>query len=75
MKGGPTSRADLPPELQAELDALANLSDGSIDTADITIRLDADLVAWYKTHADGKYQTEINRALRHYMQAHRNGDW
>jgi uncharacterized protein (DUF4415 family) len=35
----------------------------------VTIRLDADLLDWYKSHAEnGKYQTEINRALRLYMQ-------
>jgi len=34
----------------------------------ITIRLDADLVAWFKTHAEnGGYQTEINRVLRWHM--------
>jgi len=35
----------------------------------VTIRLDADLLDWYKSNAEnGKYQTEINRALRLYMQ-------
>jgi uncharacterized protein (DUF4415 family) len=35
----------------------------------VTIRLDADLLEWYKEHAEnGRYQTEINRALRLYMQ-------
>jgi uncharacterized protein (DUF4415 family) len=36
----------------------------------LTLRLDADLVAWFKSHAtsnDG-YQTRINRALREYVQ-------
>ncbi len=34
----------------------------------VTIRLDADVVAWFKDHADGKpYQTEINRVLRQYV--------
>lgn len=35
----------------------------------ITLRLDADLVAWFKRHAPGGrgYQTEINRALREYV--------
>lgn|SRR5512142_3136178 len=35
----------------------------------ITLRLDADLVAWFKRHArKGKgYQTDMNRALRDYM--------
>ena len=35
----------------------------------ITLRLDADLVAWFKRHAPvGRgYQTEINRALRRHV--------
>lgn len=36
----------------------------------ITLRLDADIVAWFKKHArDGRgYQAEINRALRRHVQ-------
>ena len=36
----------------------------------ITLRLDADVVAWFKAHApDGRgYQTDINRALREHVQ-------
>ena len=32
----------------------------------ITLRLDSDVVSWFKTHAQGGrgYQTDINRALR-----------
>jgi len=31
----------------------------------VTIRLDADVLSWFKEHADGRgYQTEINRVLR-----------
>ncbi len=31
------------------------------------LRLDADIVAWYKEHAEGRgYQTEINRVLCHH---------
>jgi uncharacterized protein (DUF4415 family) len=36
----------------------------------LTLRLDADVVAWFKSHtasAEG-YQTRINRALREYVQ-------
>lgn len=35
----------------------------------LTLRLDADVVAWFKAHAnDGHgYQTQINRALREYV--------
>ncbi|HEX2890641.1 BrnA antitoxin family protein [Vineibacter terrae] len=36
----------------------------------VTIRLDADVVAWFKERADnGGYQTAINRALRRYVAA------
>ncbi len=36
----------------------------------LTLRLDADVVAWFKGHARGGrgYQTDINRALREYVQ-------
>jgi uncharacterized protein (DUF4415 family) len=34
----------------------------------VTIRLDADVVAWFKDHADWRgYQTEINRVLRRHV--------
>ena len=35
----------------------------------ITLRLDADVVAWFKEQAPGGrgYQTDINRALREYI--------
>lgn len=91
-----TTSSELTPEQQAELAALANLSDAEIDTQDIpetqdwqqaqrglfyrpikqqiTLRLDADLIAWFKAHsemADGKgYQTTINQALRDYVNQH-----
>src|SRR5687768_9226375 len=42
----------------------------------LTLRLDADVVAWFKNHttSDEGYQTRINRALREYVrgQAGRN---
>jgi uncharacterized protein (DUF4415 family) len=36
----------------------------------LTLRLDADVVAWFKKHttSDEGYQTRINRALREYVQ-------
>ena len=34
----------------------------------VTLRLDADVVAWFKEHALGRgYQTEINRVLRRHV--------
>lgn len=38
----------------------------------VTIRLDSDVVAWFKAQArEGGYQTSINQALREYMDEHR----
>lgn len=35
----------------------------------LTLRLDADVVHWFKTHAqDGGYQTRINQALRRHVE-------
>ena len=36
----------------------------------LTLRLDADVVAWFKSHTKSGegYQTRINRALREYVQ-------
>jgi uncharacterized protein (DUF4415 family) len=36
----------------------------------VTLRLDADMLEWFKTQG-GKYQTQINLVLRHYMESHR----
>ncbi len=38
----------------------------------LTLRIDADVVAWFKRHArDGQgYQTSMNRALRKYVERH-----
>ncbi|WP_119389621.1 BrnA antitoxin family protein [Taklimakanibacter lacteus] len=34
----------------------------------VTIRIDADVLAWFKENAEGQgYQTEINRVLRHHV--------
>lgn len=80
------------PEIKANLDYLATLSDDSIDLSDmpeitdwsnavrgkfyrpvkqqLTLRLDADVVHWFKTHTDGErgYQTKINAALRRFVE-------
>jgi uncharacterized protein (DUF4415 family) len=38
----------------------------------LTLRLDADLIDWFKAQATSKegYQARINRALREYLQLH-----
>jgi uncharacterized protein (DUF4415 family) len=81
----------VPPEIQAEIDALAASSspirtdlipEATGDWSEarrglfyrpikqqITLRLDADLIDWFKRHrpqGEG-YQTSINRALREYV--------
>ena len=34
----------------------------------VTIRLDADVIAWFKDHAESRgYQSEINRVLRRHV--------
>ena len=81
----------VPPEIQAEIDALAMaqapiqtdlIPEGEGDWSQakrglfyrpvkqqITLRLDADLISWFKTNPapDEGYQTSINRALREYV--------
>lgn len=38
----------------------------------LTLRLDADVVHWFKSHAQGGgYQIRINQALRDYVEHHR----
>jgi uncharacterized protein (DUF4415 family) len=94
MKEDPMNKTrsnPVPPEIQAEIDALA-ASSGPIRTdlipegagdwsqaqrgmfyrpikRQITLRLDADLIEWFKAHpvSDEGYQTRINRALRQYV--------
>jgi uncharacterized protein (DUF4415 family) len=42
----------------------------------VTLRIDADILAWFKRHATRErgYQTNINRALRDYVQRRVKGD-
>ncbi len=80
------------PEIRAQLERLATMSDDDIDFSDIpekldwsnavrgkfyrpvkqqvTLRLDADVLHWFKTHAEGSrgYQTKINAALRRFVE-------
>ncbi|MBY5414467.1 BrnA antitoxin family protein [Rhizobium leguminosarum] len=40
----------------------------------VTIRLDADILDWFKSHAGGRgYQTDINAALRTHIARHQKG--
>jgi uncharacterized protein (DUF4415 family) len=33
----------------------------------VTLRLDMDVLAWFKKHTERGYQTEMNRVLRNHM--------
>jgi len=78
------SLADLPDDAIDTSDApeLVNWSDAKRGLfyrpvkQQLTLRLDADVVAWFKNHAtsDAGYQTRINRALREYVQAQAKGN-
>ena len=83
---------ELPPDVQAQIQALEALPDDQIDTTDapeildwsdarrgifyrpvkqqITLRLDADIIAWFKSRAPGGrgYQTDISGALREHVE-------
>jgi uncharacterized protein (DUF4415 family) len=37
----------------------------------ITLRVDADVLTWFRSHKKKGYQTEINQALRQYVMQHR----
>jgi uncharacterized protein (DUF4415 family) len=39
----------------------------------VTIRLDADVIAWFKSTAP-QYQTAVNKVLREYMERHAAND-
>jgi uncharacterized protein (DUF4415 family) len=41
------------------------------DKEPVTVRLDSDMVAWFRRQGRG-YQTRINGILRSYYEAHRN---
>ncbi|MHB8284828.1 MAG: BrnA antitoxin family protein [Caulobacteraceae bacterium] len=67
------------PEDQIDLTDVPEISDEAWATArrfycpnetPVTLRLDADVLAWFKAQAEGaSYQTEINRVLREHMTA------
>jgi uncharacterized protein (DUF4415 family) len=79
------ARVDAMP--QAEVERLADEDDGPLlerweqsifvgppsAKRDIHIRLDADILDWFKAHGKG-YQTRINTVLRAFVQARQHGD-
>lgn len=61
------------PELTPEKFARAMVRRGleaPTPKAQLTIRLDADVLAWFREQGPG-YQTRINSLLRAYMKAHK----
>lgn len=44
-------------------------ADASVRKAQVTLRIDADVLAWFKAQGRG-YQTRINRLLRAYVDEH-----
>ncbi|MBI6900186.1 BrnA antitoxin family protein [Pseudomonas putida] len=61
----PVDTSDIP-ELDDDFFRRAELRVPAKQT--VTIRLDADVLAWFKEQGTG-YQTRINQLLRQYMQA------
>lgn len=61
------------PELTAEQFARAvvrkGLKPGGLPKRQVTLRIDADVLAWFKRQDKG-YQSRINALLREYMKAH-----
>ena len=60
------------PEATAEQFAKAVVRlglNGAVRKAQITLRLDADVLEWFRARGKG-YQTQINLLLRAYMDAH-----
>ncbi len=63
------------PELTPDMFAQAIVKQGirPISKAQLTIRVDNDVLAWFKSQGHG-YQTRINALLRAYMEASKAND-
>jgi uncharacterized protein (DUF4415 family) len=57
------------PEVTPEMFAKAVVRRGSPAKAQVTLRIDSDVLEWFKAQGRG-YQTQINQLLRSYMEAH-----
>ena len=58
------------PEANAAFWAAAKVRMPDGPKTPLNLRLDADIVAWFRAHGRG-YQTRINAVLRSYIEAHR----
>ncbi|MBE9048699.1 BrnA antitoxin family protein [Pleurocapsales cyanobacterium LEGE 10410] len=62
------------PEITPEQFATAAVRQGlpkSRSKSQVTLRIDSDVLAWFKSQGKG-YQTQINKLLRAYMEAHQS---
>lgn len=59
------------PETDAKFWETAKVTFPEDRKSQVTIRLDAEILNWFKSHGRG-YQTRINAVLRSYYEAHRN---
>jgi uncharacterized protein (DUF4415 family) len=68
MSDDPIDTVDIP---EAPADSWSHATRGGLYRPvkqPVTLRLDADLVRWFKSHAAGRpYQTEMNRVLRRHV--------
>ena len=58
------------PEIDADFWKTATVQEAS-NKERLTMRIDADVVAWFKRQGKG-YQTRMNAVLKSYYEAHRN---
>lgn len=60
---------EIPPERFAEAIVRQGLKPVTRNKVQLTLRLDADVLDWFKAQGKG-YQTRINRVLKAYKEAH-----
>ena len=73
------ARLEKMPDKDIDFSDIAELDDAFFRNAEIqlptkqsvTIRLDSDVLAWFKQQGKG-YQTRINQLLRRYMETHQS---
>lgn len=73
MKAEDLTRSDAPegPSLGSDFWEKAKVVFPEGPKQQLTVRLDADMVAWFKEKGRG-YQTRMNAVLRSYYEAHKN---
>jgi uncharacterized protein (DUF4415 family) len=71
MKGKTRKDAPPGPPLPADFWKYAKVVYPETSKEQITVRLDADILEWFKTQGRG-YQTRMNAVLRSYYEAHKD---